>query len=279
MKIIDKIKSFCLRNKYSLGGECAKANEINLEWWKASVNIGDTLAEVVYKYMLDYYKLDPQKAIEKTIHLNTVGSIIAIKNYDAVIWGSGLHCTTTISNLMRHRNYVKYDIRAVRGPITEGLLEAAGYKCSHIYGDPAIIMPLIYTPTNIKKEYNVSVVVHYSNLKTAKDLEESGYHIIDVHTNDYKYFIDEICKSKLVISSSLHGIILAETYGVQAVFLRNGIENEEIKFYDWYFSTNRHSVLALDSIDEWKNSVPMQLPDLDSMRRNLIESFPKDLWL
>lgn len=279
MKIVNKIKNFCLRNKYSLTTKYVKANEVNLEWWNSSLNIGDTLAKIVYDYMLDYYNLDPHKRIQRTVHLNTIGSIIAIGNYDAVIWGSGLHCNRTINNLIKHQKYVKYDVRAVRGPITESLLESAGYQCPHVYGDPAVIMPLIYTPINIKKEYSISVIVHYSKVKTAKDLEERGYHTINVLTDDYRYFIDEICKSKLVISSSLHGIILAETYGVPAIFLRNGIENEEMKFYDWYFSTNRHNVVVLDSIDEWKNVTPMQLPDLYNMRMNLIESFPNDIWI
>lgn len=279
MRNIDRIKNFCFRNKYSLGNERAKEKEINLEWWKASLNIGDTLAKVVYEYMLKYYKLEPHTKVKKTIHLNAIGSIIALRNYDAVIWGSGLHRTATINNLVRHRNYVKYDIRAVRGPITEKMLEATGYKCPHIYGDPAIIMPLIYTPSNVEKEYEVSIILHYTKSSSAKELEEKGYHIIDVNTNNYKYFIDEILKSKIVISSSLHGIILAETYGVQAIFLRDGVENEEMKFYDWYFSTERYSVIALNSVSEWKNVEPMPLPKLSNMRKNLVEAFPRDLWL
>ena len=76
MRNIDRIKNFCFRNKYSLGNERAKEKEINLEWWKASLNIGDTLAKVVYEYMLKYYKLEPHTKVKKTIHLNAIGSII-----------------------------------------------------------------------------------------------------------------------------------------------------------------------------------------------------------
>ena len=59
-----------------------------------------------------------------------------------------------------------------------------------------------------------------------KDIK--GHHYIDVKTSDYRKFITEICQSKLIISSSLHGIILAESYGIPAIFLNEGVEK---KFY------------------------------------------------
>lgn len=269
-----KMQHRLTRNQYSLGGEKAEKKKVNLEWWKSKVNIGDRLAEVVYDFMLDYYGLDRDKRIKKTVHLNTVGSIIAMQDYDAVIWGSGIHCAATINNLVKHQTYVRYDVRAVRGPITEKWMEAAGYPCPHIYGDPAVLMPLVYKPESMEKTYDLSVVMHLSS----KEAKDSRYHYIDVSTCDHRHFIDQICKSRLVVSSSLHGIVLAETYGVPAIFWRNGVENEELKFYDWYFSTGRHRVAAIDSLKEIGSVEPMALPNLEGMRMDLIRSFPKDLW-
>ena len=274
MVVWNKVKYRLFRNQYSIDGNMAERNKVNLEWWRAKINIGDTLAKVIYEYMIDYYKLDRNKHIKNTVHLSTIGSIIAMRDYDAVIWGSGIHCASTINNLVRHQKYVKYDVRAVRGHITEKFLEVAGYKCSHVYGDPAVLMPLIYNPSNTKKEYDISIIRHLS----ANEKKNLQYHYIDVATNDFRYFIDEICKSKLIISSSLHGIILAETYNVPAIFWRNGIENEELKFYDWYFSTGRHRIVTIDLLEESEHVEIMQLPQLEDMRMRLIKSFPKDLW-
>ena len=84
--------------------------------------------------------------------------------------------------------------------------------------------------------------------------------------------------SKKVISSSLHGIILAESYGVPAVFLNEGLNDELFKFYDWYYSTNRNDIVIATNIKEALSLEPMKLPDLDDMRRTIIEAFPYDLW-
>lgn len=99
-----------------------------------------------------------------------------------------------------------------------------------------------------------------------------------ISTHNYKYFIDEIVKSEKIISSSLHGIILAESYGVPAILLNEGIDNQLIKYYDWYYSTGRKSVKIANSIEEALSMEPMDLPDLTNMRNDLINSFPYDLW-
>ena len=274
MAFVTKVAHWLFRNSYSLDGNIADKKKVNLEWWKAKLNIGDILAKAVYDYMIEYYKINKDKYTAKTIHLNTIGSIIAMSDYDAVIWGSGIHCASTINNLVRHQHYVKYDVRAVRGPITEKFLETSGYKCPHIYGDPAVLMPLIYKPADRIKVYDVSVIMHLSQREENNCL----YHCIDVATDNYMYFIEEICKSKLIVSSSLHGIILAESYGVPAILWRKGIENEEMKFYDWYFSTGRHHIVTIDSLDGIGCVETMPLPNLDDMRRALMTSFPRDLW-
>ena len=102
--------------------------------------------------------------------------------------------------------------------------------------------------------------------------------LLDIKTTDFEKFIDTISSAEKVISSSLHGIILSETYGTPAVFLKKGIEAELLKFYDWYYSTERYSVQIASDIDEALKMEPMPVPNLDDMRNALIQSFPYDLW-
>ena len=96
--------------------------------------------------------------------------------------------------------------------------------------------------------------------------------------NIYKTFIDILCQGKTVISSSLHGIILAETYGVPTVFHAENRENEIIKYYDWYYSTGRYDVNMAMTIDEALKKNPMPLPNVVQLQNNLMSSFPYDLW-
>ena len=108
-------------------------------------------------------------------------------------------------------------------------------------------------------------------------IKKNGLHFIDPKTSDYKYFIDEIVKSKRVISSSLHGIILAEAYGIPTVFLNWGLDDQPIKFRDWYMSTGRETVFA-NSMEEAVEAEPMPLPDLSGIQDAIMKTFPYDLW-
>lgn len=102
---------------------------------------------------------------------------------------------------------------------------------------------------------------------------------LSIRTGDYRTFLDKILEAEVVYSSSLHGIILAESYGVPSVFLRQGMEEEMLKYYDWYFATGRYEVRSATSPAEAKETEPMKLPELEELREGLLQSFPYDLWI
>lgn len=80
-----------------------------------------------------------------------IGSIIDFGYQDATIWGSGLLNNFAIENLKKAKFIGrKLDIRVVRGPYTKQLLERAGYQCPEKFGDPAVLMPMIYQPQTEK---------------------------------------------------------------------------------------------------------------------------------
>lgn len=269
------IKSRIIRNKYKLNGKKVKKNTVNLEWWDEKENLGDYLSKVVYEWMITRNNIKPELNTRKTIHFLGIGSVLGMAPFDATVWGSGVHTLESIRMILDRRKYLKYDIRCVRGPITRNILVGAGYDCPKVYGDPAILLPYIYNSPIEKKEYDISLVEHLSQ-KNNNEINNINY--IDITTHDYRYFIDQIVKSKKVISSSLHGIILAETYGVPAVFLAKGMDNELMKFYDWYFSTGRSNVKMALTLEEAIQMTPMELPNLKEMQQNVLKAFPYDLW-
>lgn len=250
-------------------------NRINLIWWSKKKNLGDYLSRVVCDWMAKEYSLNMDKECKKTKSLMAIGSVITFAIDDATVWGSGILGVNEIPVLYNKRLFRKLDIRAVRGPFTRHVLLSSGYDCPEVYGDPAIIMPYIYKGLNLKKTYAVSIVQHHSRIYKS---ERKDFHYINIETHDYKQFIDEICSSKKIISSSLHGIILAETYGVPAVFFNDGMEDQLFKFWDWYLSTGRTDIRMAKTLEEALEMEPMPLPQLDEMRDNLIKCFPVDLW-
>lgn len=264
---------YLTRNERSFGGKRSCKNRVNLEYWDKTDNIGDALAPVIFNWITSCYSLDVNKTTGTTQHLLTVGSILGMHDFDAVVWGSGIHTRSSILAVQKQSKFRKLDIRIVRGPVTEMVLMQAGYSCPKKYGDPAALLPLIYSPEKIIKKYKVSIIPHISDMNN-----NSNYHMIDVRTKDYKKFIDEIVSSELVISTSLHGLIIAESYGIPAVFYNNHIDDEIYKYFDWYYSTERYDIKIVHSIEEAVSIAPMRTPDITKLQNNLINAFPVDLW-
>lgn len=273
------------RNRLIFGDEYRpiQKNRVNLFWtgtYKGQItdheNLGDYLSIIVVEHMLKKRGLDLRSQIDKTEYLYAIGSIIGFGLQDAIIWGSGLLRKENAFRLVRS----KLDIRAVRGPYTKEYLEKMGFKCPEIYGDPAVLMPTIYSSTEEKK-YSCSIVLHHASKlrKNISEIEDLGIHYIEIRTSDYKYFIDEIVRSDMVISSALHGIILAEAYGVPTVYLKEDEINQDLKFDDYYGGSGRVQYEYARAIDEALKIKPAnRLPKLDDMCSALMETFPYDLW-
>ncbi len=281
------------RNRYGIKLVHSISNAVNIEHYPL-LNVGDTLGPIIVEWMLQKKGIMINNKVKDTKHLMTVGSILSMGLFDATVWGSGI-LNNNVLPIIRKKKKIynrKLDVRAVRGPLTRDVMLKAGYTCPKVFGDPAILLPLIYEPLSTEKKYEVSLILHYRT-----KIHNSGEHnkgkytieidddtilknnikIIDPKTDDYKSFVNDVVTSKLVISSSLHGIILAEAYGIPAVFLNFGMDDQPTKFEDWYLSTGR-SLFFCTYLDDALKAKPPVLPDFKTMRKDLIDSFPYDLW-
>lgn len=262
------------RNEKNILGAPARKNCVNLEWWSEKTNVGDSLSPVIVQWICEQKGIDPTAPVKGTRHLFALGSVLGMGKCDAVIWGSGIHCMAAAETVAGQRNWRRYDIRAVRGPVTALLLRMAGYRCPQIYGDPGILMPLIYQPQT-SEQHPVTLIRHYISLGN----EVEGIHCLNPDTQDYKAFLTDLCASEKIISSSLHGIILAEAYGIPAVWLIEGVEDQRMKYLDWYYSTGRYNVRFAENIEQALTIEPMALPDLSKMQKALLDSFPADMYV
>lgn len=292
-KHLDNLGAVVFRNRYGLMNIPSEVGKVNVEAYPIQ-NVGDTLGPVIVDWILKQKNIDAQRSIGQTRHLLTVGSVVSFGRFDATVWGSGILNENAYGQIVRKSKLYrrKLDIRAVRGPLTREALLKAGYFCPEIYGDPAVLLPFIYSSNCQEKKYRVSVILHHeSSILNEQQKDEkkhyirienktivkNGMHIIDPVTNDYRQFINEITASNFVISSSLHGLIIAESYGIPAVFLNLGVEHQNTKFMDWYKSTKRDCTFSR-SIEEALQAQQPPLPDLEKIREQLIDCFPYDLW-
>lgn len=169
-----------------------------------------------------------------------IGSIIeSLTNKDSIVWGSGAMYGG--GKTLREK---PKKVLAVRGPLTRKYLLSQGVDCPEVYGDPALLLPLIYNP-RITKKYKLGVIPHnvdfeseyLSELKNdieVKIIRLKGY-------EDWHKVIDEICECEFVISSSLHGLIVSDAYGIPNMWIQlsNDILGGNFKYLDYFTSVGR----------------------------------------
>lgn len=204
-------------------------------------------------------------------HLYAIGSVLTAGIQDATVWGSGVLNAKLTYRLEKR----KLDVRAVRGPVTRAILMDYGYSVPEVYGDPAIIMPEIYKAVPLKNRKKYGLITHKDYVLNEK-YEENKIARLNICTDDYQDFLNQLVSVDVVISSSLHGIILAEAYGVPAVLLKPQIDI--VKYYDYYYSTGRINFPMADSIEQAIQIKPVELPELDTIREKLKKSFPYDIY-
>lgn len=278
------------RNMYGFKGTKSIKNVVNLEAYPLN-NIGDTLGPIISLWMLERKGVVYNKILSKTKHLLSVGSVVSLGLFDATVWGSGIRDSTAAGIIKKKKLLLnrKFDVRAVRGPLTQQILSDCGYACPSVFGDPAILLPFIYEPNGIKQEYDVGIVLHhrtienentsaYLNEKDKDLLKNKTVKYIDPRTSNYAQFVDQIVSAQLIISSSLHGLIIAEAYGIPAIFLNSGVDDQNTKYKDWYLSTGREFTFCHSISEGVTNGKLPRIPNLNEMQRKLINSFPYDLW-
>ncbi len=243
-------------------------------------NLGDTLALPIINFFLSKKGIKIDKEVDSKKHLFTVGSGGLRSFQDTTVWGTGIMYDGLKGFWFEKywdANHRHLDIRAVRGPLTRDVFLKLGHKCPEVYGDPGILMPLIYQPSVKVKTHDYMIIPQYTTENEVRKYIP-GNQLISMNTNDYKSVIDRIVSCKKVYSSSLHGIILAEAYGVPAVFFRGIPSVIDFKYKDYYASTGRYNVPMAGSLAEAIGTTPPSIPDLSALQRGLLESFPYDLW-
>lgn len=244
------------------------------------INFGDALnpllIERVFKRGVIYASL-------KDCDLIGVGSILeraeAIsKELDRSfnVWGSGFiqDGETLKSTRLRYH--------AVRGKLTEKRIPGT----VKALGDPGLLSSLLISKRS-KKKYKYAIVPHYvdKNSKQVSKLVDTldSVKVVDVFDNPLE-IIREIDKAEIVLSSSLHGLIVADSLGIPNIRLviTDKIIGGNYKYDDYYsiFDMMSHPLIDLrnntllnereivDGINKFSR------PNLDDIREQIINSFP-----
>ena len=213
-----------------------------------------------------------------------IGSVLSWYNLDGkIIIGTGIMDPKEKIKGMPKR------IVSVRGPKTREILLNYGISCPMKYGDMALLLPLYYKPSiSLNKESPIIILHHATKLDDVhgivRDIQikfDADIISMSEYTN-WTDIIDRIVGAKFVISESLHGLIVAEAYGIPCVWVefQKHPEYWNFKFEDFYESIgkmgeqiiklylNEYEDIVYEKIHSWKKS------DIDytGILQNIIEN-------
>lgn len=169
-----------------------------------------------------------------------IGSIInmACKN-NAIIWGSGVMYP---DEPLKER---PLKVLAVRGKLTREYLLKHNIDCPEVYGDPALLLPLVYKPKIIKK-FKYGIIAHWKDEQDNEygDLQKILPSVKLISLTNYKNWkgvIKEFLECECILSSSLHGLIISDAYKIPNLWIEfsKPVGGNRFKFFDYYSSVNK----------------------------------------
>jgi pyruvyltransferase len=250
------------------------ADGLPLFWWKdgPETNFGDYLSLKLIERIIEQPTCYVNH-VPKQKKLLAIGSIFFFARNGDVIWGSGINGKTLNQN-----DYVftDLDVRSVRGPKTrEFLWENFGIVAPEIYGDPALLFPYFFPEfkKSASPQYDYIIIPHYKDKKLFP--KSNDPHII-YPTDPWNEVIEKILNSRFVISGSLHGIVLAESYGIPARYLRVTEAENIFKYQDYYLGTGRAHFEYATSVEEALMMGGEEPFSCDLQK--IYEAFPFDYW-
>lgn len=246
-------------------------NQVELFHWQpksGAQNFGDHLSHVVVSRLLARHELLLDETVSARRRLLAVGSILHFAQDNDVIWGSGVNGKIDENK----HSFSHLDVRAVRGPLTRAYLSGKGISVPEVYGDPVLLLPTLF-PNRFKK----SSRVEYCFVPNLHDLAATAREKNVVSPLlPWNEVVNRIIESEFVISSSLHGLIVAEAFGIPACYVRLSETEAIFKFEDYFQGTGRRNIPVAGSFADAHSLGGA--PSLSFDPNPLMNAFPVDLW-
>jgi hypothetical protein len=254
-------------------------------WWDRKNNFGDGIAPWLVGLLtgrLVHNAMDlPGPA------LATVGSVIQwLQRPGLRVWGSGLIRPLEPEDCDRLRSARPEAVHAVRGRLTrQELVNKLDWPVPEVFGDPAILLPrVVPRPAPL---HEVAVVPHRLHRRLLPDdpLTAPDARLVDVRGRPTSV-VRDIAAAAGVVSSSLHGLIVAQAYEIPWVRLKitdAPLMGDDFKFDDFFSTLDRQSVATVEvsrrelSMLDWRKVAgAARVPRLTIDPDKLLEAFPWD---
>ena len=225
-------------------------------WWRGRKNWGDELTPLLLKR---FSHVDVVWAEHDKADIACVGSILGnlIKpEFTGVILGSG----------KLFKNGVvppKATILALRGPLT-----ARGIRGNYVCGDPGLLADELVTVDT--KLHDLGIVAHWSDTTLATDARFAKYKPFIVDTKAPPLdVIRQIGACRKIVSSSLHGLVIADAFGIPRRFEETAKwdkEGGDFKIRDHNLAVGiEHKIGAQTQLANWHR--------IGDLKQGLFEAF------
>ena len=229
---------------------------------------GDTISPTLIQYLSNAKPREIDIKEYKTLSYQSdrldefylmVGSTLHHADKQLIVWGSGF------SQAKLSFEQAPKLICAVRGPLSRDRVIALGIECPDLWGDPLLLLPKFYSP-KIASDYRLGIISHiadYSASTLKQLLKNEGVLLIDTSKLSVKEVADLVCRCDKVVSTSLHGLVLADAYQIASGWIKNSKRSPEqdFKFYDYFSSLGLYDKIPLEL------SSDLSLPQLEEICR------------
>ncbi|MDR1448078.1 MAG: polysaccharide pyruvyl transferase family protein [Candidatus Ancillula sp.] len=252
------------------------------------MNFGDIMS----RHLLRSFGIEPLYSQIDDCQMLAVGSLLdyflrrRLANPElAYIWGSGF-----LHNDITTLDFNDAKICLVRGKLTLDRIVNIQHGVNIPLGDPGLIVDrLVPKP---QKRFKLGIVPHMDQLQSPElnKLRECENTVIISPFGKPLEVIEAIGECEYVLSSSLHGIICADSYEIPNLRMRidYGLMGGDYKFKDYYsvFDSDRMKTVEInetlnkdsDSIVSIIEKYYVEPKNLQSIKDNIVDSFPKDIF-
>jgi pyruvyltransferase len=193
-------------------------------------NFGDALSKVLFEMVVDMPITVCDVNCLDDYYL-FLGSLIHPKfvKKNSIICGCGFISDTII---------LKEDpkkIISVRGKYSKNKFKK---NKINLIGDPALFTSELIK-LSVNKKHKIGIIPHYVDYKEVKhSIINEDVLIINPETKDVYSVISDILSCELIISSSLHGVIVAHSYNIPALWCEfsGKVIGDGFKFFDYFSS-------------------------------------------
>lgn len=273
---------------------------MKLFWWKTELNFGDLINPLIIKALTGEAPVYAKPsycnmvAIGSTLHLfldrfasNPLHLFVRKYLRPRVnVWGTGIVNTTpqTIcdTNGVKASFYRRMSIHALRGRLSWHYVNQMGFNTEDIaLGDPGLLTAQFLKRNFTEKNYACAFIPHYAEWECRERLSEYKELSKRVPSSviiDVRQPVDDVLRkiesSKTIVSTALHGLIVADSFGIPNIryLPKHPLSGTDFKFRDYYsvYETGGGSCVGFDELIS-ENDIPSMVYDLYNVDREEIK--------